>query len=95
MTLVKTVMLEDILFMKFREKEPTFVAETGHLVPLVNFSEEESAVREDNKDVMVLMMDMHNKLDMVFNKVVVADKLHMVVDVDLVREFNMTSIVIR
>ena len=82
---MKTLMLEDILFIKFREKELAFLAETGHLL-LVNFSKEESAVREDNKDVIVLKMDIHNKLDMVFNKVdVVADKL----------EFSMASIVIR
>ena len=93
---MKTLMLEDILFMKFREKELTFVAETGHLLLLVNFGEEESAVGEDKNDVMVLIMDMHNKLDVVFNKVdVVADKLDINVDVGVVREFNMASIVIR
>ena len=93
---MKTLMLEDILFMKFHKKEHAFMAKTGQPLLLVNFNKEESAVGEDNKDVMALMMDMHNKLDVMFNKVdVVANKLGVVVDVGVVREFNMASIVIR
>ena len=86
---MKILMLEDILFMKFCEKELTFVAETRLFLLLMKFSKEESTVWEDNKDMMDLMMDIHNKLDMVFNKVdMVANKLGMVVDMDMVREFN-------
>ena len=73
-----------------------FIAETGHLLLHVNFGEIESTVEEDNKDVMVLMMVMHNRLGVVFKKVdVVANKLGRVVDVDVIREFNMASVVIR
>ena len=62
----------------------------------MNFGEVESTVEEDNKDVMVLMMVMHNRLGVVFKKVdVVANKLGRVVDVDVIREFNMASVVIR
>ena len=86
---MKILMLEDIMFMKFCEKQLTFVAETGHFLLLMKFSKEESTVWEDNKDMMDLMMDIHNKLDVIFNKVdVVANKLGMVVDMDMVREFN-------
>ena len=93
---MKTLMLEDILFMKLCKKEHAFMAKTGQPLLLVNFHKEESAVGEDNKDVMVLMMDMHNKLDVMFNKVdMVAGKLGVVVDMGVVREFNMASIVIR
>ena len=82
--------------MKFCEKELIFVAETRLFLLLMKFSKEESTVWEDNKDMMDLMMDIHNKLDMVFNKLdmvfnkvdMVANKLGMVVDMDMVREFN-------
>ena len=66
-----------------------FIAETGHLLLHVNFGEVEPTVEEDNKDVMVLMMVMHNRLGVVFKKVdVVVNKLGRVVDVDVIREFK-------